>query len=273
MSKFISVADKVVLVTGAAGIIGGTLAEAFLEDGARVVLTDLNHTALLEKHAALLERLPTDRYLLRAADITEEEDVTACVKSAVAKWGRIDVLINNAAIDAKFDREHADTFNESRFENFPLDTFQRSVEVNMIGTIRMTQHVVREMLRTGGGSIINLASTYSLVAPNQDLYDFGTGTVNFKPVDYVATKSFIPNYTRYLATFYAKNGIRCNTVVPHAIFNDHGEKFLKNFRPLSPMQRMSRRDELIGPFILLASDASTYMTGSTVVVDGGWTAW
>ena len=129
------------------------------------------------------------------------------------------------------------------------------------------------MIQEGRGNIINVASTYSLVSPNQKLYDFGDGEIMFKPIDYVATKSFLPNFTRYLATFYAKQGIRCNAIAPHGVFNDHPREFIKNWKELSPIGRMCNPKELHGPFTFLASDASSYMTGSTLVVDGGWTAW
>ena len=118
-----------------------------------------------------------------------------------------------------------------------------------------------------------MASTYSLVSPNQKLYDFGDGAIQYKPVDYIVTKSFIPNFTKYLATFYAADKIRCNAIAPHGIFNDHDEKFLQNFAALSPIGRMADKKEMTGPFTFLASDASSYMTGTTLVVDGGWTAW
>ena len=131
----------------------------------------------------------------------------------------------------------------------------------------------RQMLKQKKGNIINVASTYSLVAPNQSLYDFGEGISNFKPVDYIASKSFIPNFTRYLATFYSKEGIRCNAIVPHGIYNNHSNEFLKNWSKLSPIGRMCNREELNGPFTFLASEASSYMTGSILNVDGGWTSW
>jgi NAD(P)-dependent dehydrogenase (short-subunit alcohol dehydrogenase family) len=129
------------------------------------------------------------------------------------------------------------------------------------------------MLQQGHGNIINVASSYSLVSPNQQLYDFAEDDKTFKPIDYVASKSFMPNFTRYLATLYAQDNIRCNGIAPHGIFNDHGEKFLANFTRLSPMGRMCDKSEINGPFIFLASDASSYMTGTTIVIDGGWTAW
>ena len=204
-------------------------------------------------------------------DITSPESCQQAVEQATGYFGRIDVLVNCAAIDAKYDADAP--MNQSRFENYPLDALRQSVEVNVIGTIVITQEVCKQMLRQGHGNIINVASTYSLVAPNQSLYDFGQGTIHYKPVDYVASKSFIPNFTRYLATFYASENIRCNAIAPHGVLHKHGDAFLENFARLSPLGRMCEREELRGPFEFLASDASSYMTGSVLTVDGGWTAW
>ena len=206
-------------------------------------------------------------------DITDENNCDEVISEVVNKYGRIDVLINNAAIDAKFDSEGSSKINKSRFEYYPLEALRKSVDVNLIGTIIITQIVCRQMLKQGSGNIINVASTYSVVAPNQSLYDYGEGVENYKPIDYIASKSFIPNFTRYLATFYAKEGIRCNAIVPHGIFNNHPKAFLKNWSQLSPIGRMCNREELNGPFTFLASDGSSYMTGAILNVDGGWTAW
>ena len=214
-----------------------------------------------------------DRYQFLTLDITREESCRDTVAAIVEKFGKLDVLINNAAIDAKFDHENQNTVNHSRFENYPIQLLQNSVNVNLTGTVLITQQVCRQMLKQTSGNIINVASTYSMVAPNQALYDYGDGEQQFKPVDYIASKSFIPNFTRYLATFYARDHIRCNAIVPHGIFNGHDDQFIENFAKLSPLGRMCGCEELIGPFTFLASDASAYMTGSLLTVDGGWTAW
>ena len=269
----LSVADKVILITGAYGTIGKTLAVAFLDQGARVVLADRNESRQTTLQAELAARYPDENFLLQALDITQEESCENAVKTTVEKFGRLDVLVNSAAIDAKFDKAHSSAINPSRFENYPADLLRQSVEVNLTGTVLMTQAACRQMRAQGGGNVINLASTYSLVAPNQSLYDFGGGVKQFKPVDYIASKSFVPNFTRYVATFYAREGIRCNAIVPHGVFNNHDAAFLENFARLSPLGRMCDREELIGPFTFLASDASSYMTGSVLTVDGGWTAW
>ncbi|GHB83383.1 SDR family oxidoreductase [Persicitalea jodogahamensis] len=269
----LSVADKVILLTGAYGLIGLTLAQAFLQQGALVVLADRDERKQAGIRAELATEYSDNQFLLRNLDITQEESCEEAIRSTVQKFGRLDVLINSAAIDAKFDKSHAAEINPSRFEHYPAELLRQSVDVNLTGTVLMTQAACRQMLTQGGGNIINVASTYSLVAPNQGLYDFGDGVKQFKPVDYIASKSFIPNFTRYVATFYARDGIRCNAIVPHGVLNDHDPDFLENFAKLSPLGRMCDREELIGPFTFLASNASSYMTGSVLTVDGGWTAW
>jgi NAD(P)-dependent dehydrogenase (short-subunit alcohol dehydrogenase family) len=269
----LSLDGQVILITGAYGLIGRTVAEAYLQQGARVVLADIDASRQEAVRRELESTFASDRFLVKPLDITDEASCEAVVEATVATFGRLDVLVNNAAIDAKFDQNHTGTVDPSRFEHYPIALLRRSVDVNLTGTVIMTQHACRQMLRQGHGNIINVASTYSVVAPNQSLYDYGQGVQQYKPVDYIASKSFVPNFTRYLATFYAQKGIRCNAIVPHAVFNDHAGPFLDNFARLSPLGRMCDRTELIGPFTFLASEASSYMTGSVLTVDGGWTAW
>ncbi len=273
MNKTISIEGKVILLTGAFGLIGLTLVKSFLAQGAKVVLADNNKTRAvkIEKELKLLAK--KSEYLICVTDVTKITSIKSCVNKALKQFKQIDVLINNAAIDAKFDKSANAKSNLTRFELFPISLLEKSFDVNVKGLIMVTQIVVQQMLKQGFGNIINVASTYSQVAPNQSLYDFGDDTIRYKPIDYVVTKSMIPNFTKYLATFYAGNNIRCNAIAPHAIFNNHSEQFLKNFSKLSPIGRMANKDEITGPFTFLASDASSYMTGSLLTVDGGWTAW
>ena len=268
-----SVDNQVVFITGAFGLIGKQISKAFLQQGAKVVLADVNASAIAAIQQEFSETFSSDNFLVIELDITSEASASNAVQQAVTAFGKVDVLINKAAIDAKFDKDGMGKVNQSRFENYPVDLLRRSVEVNLTGTVIMTQAACRQMLVQGSGNIINVASTYSVVAPNQSLYDFGEGISNFKPIDYIASKSFIPNFTRYIATFYAVNNIRCNAIVPHGIYNNHPEEFLINFSKMSPLGCMCNREELEGPFLFLASNASSYMTGSTLMVDGGWTAW
>jgi NAD(P)-dependent dehydrogenase (short-subunit alcohol dehydrogenase family) len=263
---------KVILVTGAAGLIGREICDAFAAYGADLVVTDRGADAVAIQTAALRNAAGV-RAVGVAADVTSSDDVAELFTIVEHEFGRLDVLVNLAAIDAKFDAA-VSAVNPTRFENFPLELWEKSVAVNATGLVRVTQAAARMMLARRAGNIINVASTYSVVAPNQDLYRYpGEASQTYKPVDYVGTKSMVPNFTRYLATLYGRDGIRANCVVPHGVANDHPEKFRQNFARLSPLGRMCRPDELRGPFVFLASDASSYMTGATLVVDGGWTAW
>lgn len=269
----LSIAGKVILITGAYGLIGQTIALAFLEQGAFVILSDIEESKQSKLESEISKKFPPSQFLFQTLDITDEVRCQQTMIAVIKKFGRLDVLINNAGLDAKFDKHSFGKVNPSRFENYPADLLRKSIDINLTGTIMITQYACKQMVKQKSGNIINVASTYSVVSPNQNLYNFGDGNQNFKPVDYIASKSYIPNFTRYLATFYASEGIRCNAIVPHGIYNDHDEAFQKNFAQLSPLGRMCDRKELIGPFTFLASNASSYMTGSLLTVDGGWTAW
>ncbi|MBU0481855.1 MAG: SDR family oxidoreductase [Proteobacteria bacterium] len=271
--EMLSVQGKTILVTGAFGLIGKEISRSFLANGARVVVAGHNPKQVSSVHDELAGEFAPEKFLVCELDVTDPASIDRCMAAGVDRFGTIEVLVNNAAIDAKFDQANKDKISTSCFENYPIDLLKKSVEVNLIGAVQMAQAACRQMLKQGHGNIINVASSYSLVAPNQHLYDYGDGEVKFKPVDYVVSKSFMPNFTRYLATFYARDNIRCNAIAPHGIFDGHDEKFLNNFSSLSPIGRMCDKSEISGPFIFLASDASSYMTGSVLVVDGGWTAW
>ncbi|CAK8719244.1 Dihydroanticapsin 7-dehydrogenase [Candidatus Electrothrix gigas] len=268
-----SIKDKVIIITGAFGLIGKEISRSYLKNNARVVIAGHSSHLIESVHDEFSKNFNPDSFLVCDLDITNPESVAQCLAATISQFERVDVLVNNAAIDAKFDQYNEKKIESSRFENYPIELIRKSVEVNLIGTVQMTQAVCQQMLQQGRGNIINVASSYSLVSPNQQLYDYGENDKNFKPVDYVASKSFIPNFTRYLATLYAKEHIRCNAVAPHGIFQAHEEKFLKNFAKLSPVGRMCDKSEINGAFLFLASDASSYMTGTVMVIDGGWTAW
>jgi len=266
--------DKVVLITGASGLIGREVADALGSAGASLVLLDIVPNSMMDEYSMELSERHSVRVKNYSADITNVDQISITIGRIIDVFKKIDVLVNLAAIDAKFDVDEKETPKTS-FEDFPMSLWKKSLNVNLTGTFNITQQVVREMLKQGCGNIINVASTYSLVSPNQNLYKFNEGddVQLYKPIDYVATKSAIPNFTRYLATFYGKKGIRVNTIIPHGIINNPSEKFVKNFSKLSPLGRICNKEEIRGPFIFLASNASSYMTGSTLVIDGGWSAW
>ena len=268
-----SLQGKVVLITGAMGLIGREISAAMAAAGADLVLADQLPEDQVSATGSELSENTGAHVLPLSTDITDRDSVAAMTAQAVERFGKIDVLIHLAAIDAKFD-ETAPEGADGSFESFPIDLWRRSVDVNITGTFNVTQAVCGQMLTQGSGNIVLTASTYSFVGPNNDLYiPPAPGKPMVKPVDYVATKSFVPNYTRYLATYFARQGIRVNCIVPHGVENNNPQWFKENFAKYSPIGRMSEVSELSGPFIFLASNASSYMTGSALVVDGGWTAW
>lgn len=271
--KEFSLDGKTVVVTGGYGLIGKEVCDALACAQASLVIIDIVSEDKLLNFSNELSGTHGVETISFQVDIICVESVNKMISSTLEKFGKIDVLINLAAIDAKFDK-NIDQVPKTSFEHFPLDVWKKSIDTNITGTFVITQAVVREMIKKEKGNIINVASTYSLVAPNQNLYRFDEQEQQvFKPVDYVVSKSIIPNFSRYLATFYGKQRIRANTIVPHGVFNNHPQEFVNNFNKYTPLERMCDVKELRGPFVFLASDASSYMTGSTLVVDGGWTAW
>ena len=212
---------------------------------------------------------------LYAVDITKKDSINDFLDDLEKKWGTPDVLINNAGIDTQ---PSAPPEVSGPFEDFPEDVFREVVETNLTGTFLMTQAVGARMVKAGkGGSIVNIGSIYGMVSPVQDIYAYKaekTGVPFIKPVAYSAAKSGIYNLTRYCATYWGKKGIRVNAFSPSGVWRDTQDKeFQKNYCDRMPIGRMAQADEYNGALIFLASDASTYMTGANLVMDGGWTAW
>jgi NAD(P)-dependent dehydrogenase (short-subunit alcohol dehydrogenase family) len=214
----------------------------------------------------------SERLVAAETDVTNRDQVRRAVDLGLRRFGRIDVLVNNAAIDPKFDRplarEHAVTF-----EDFPIDTWNASMAVNVTGMFLCAQAVAGPMLERGSGVIINISSTYGLVGPDQRLYQAPDQPPLFKPVTYSVTKAAVLGLTRYLATYWAGKNIRVNTLTLGGVQNDQDEGFVARYSARTPIGRMARPGEYAGALLFLASDASSYMTGANLVVDGGWTAW
>lgn len=273
MSDYFNLQDKNIFLTGSFGLFGTQLIECFYKRGACLTLCGHNQDKIDRWIKDKSCKYDYNRYLTTSLDIKEPDSIDRAVEKSIEKFGKIDVLINNAAVDAKFDSNNRGGLNKNEFENFPVENIRNSIEVNVIGTIQMTQAICRIMIEQGYGNIINVGSIYSLIAPNPALYTNCEIGPKFKPIDYVVSKSFIPNFTRYIAANYAGNNIRCNAIAPHGVFDKHDDGFIKNFAKLSPMGRMCDKGELDGPFIFLASDDSSYLNGFTVVLDGGWTIW
>jgi Dehydrogenases with different specificities (related to short-chain alcohol dehydrogenases) len=265
-----SLQGKTAIVTGGPGLLGAEFCRTLAEAGANVVVADLNGQAA-ESVAAGLKQAGYSANGA-AVDITRPDAVKELVERTVKMFGSLDILVNSAAIDPKFDPSHPGT-NDGAFETFPLELWQQAINVNLTGAFLCSQVAAVAMLKQGSGSIINICSMYGLVGPDQRLYEKLGEEPRYKPAYYPVTKAGILGLTRYIATYYAGKGIRANALTPGGIYNGNDEEFLKNYSARAVMGRMARKDEMNGALLFLASDASSYMTGSNLVVDGGWTAW
>jgi len=194
------------------------------------------------------------------------------LRQVISSWGVPHALINNAALDAP---PNAPEEENGPFESYPAGSWDKVMEVNVKGVFLCCQVIGGQMAASGRGSIVNISSIYGMVSPDQRLYEYRRkgGAVFFKPVAYSASKSALLNLTRYLATYWADKGVRVNTLTFGGVFNDQDEQFLKGYCARVPLGRMARENEYDGAIIFLVSDASSYMTGANLIIDGGWTAW
>ena len=206
-------------------------------------------------------------------DVTNPVSVSEMVSSTVSKFGSLDVLVNSAALDPKFDPENQEAQSANAFEAYPLASWQQAIDVNLTGMFLACQAGARQMVSQDHGVIINICSTYGLVGPDQRLYERPEGPRQYKPVYYSVSKAGVLGLTRYLATYYAGKNIRVNALTPGGVYNQHDDTFLKAYSARTVMGRMANLDEMDGAIVFLASEASSYMTGANLVVDGGWTAW
>lgn len=262
-----SLEGKVAVVVGAGGLLGYYHVEALLEAGARVVAADLNADDLREKY----DSLKGVQWL--QVDITLPASLEYLRDYVLTHFHRLDVLVNNAAINDKFESPQA-ALEESKFENYPLALWHKSLEANLTGTFLSCQVLGQLMALHRRGSIINVASTYALVAPNQQLYQDEEGNQLFyKSPSYPTTKAGVLHFTRYLAAYWGPMGVRVNCLTPGGVENGQSEVFIRRYSAQTPLQRMAQPYDYKGALVFLASEASAYMTGANVVVDGGYTIW
>lgn len=266
-----SVSDKTVVITGGLGQLGRQYTVALASRGARVAVFDLR----IPDAAVITEQFasPDGEIAFFAVDITSRPSLEQGLAAVTERWDIPHVLINNAALDSPPDAPAEET---GPFETYPEASWDAVIDVNLKGMFLCCQVIGGAMAEAGRGSIINIGSIYGLGSPNQSIYHYREirdGKPFFKPVAYSASKSGVLNLTRYLAVYWAKKGVRVNTLTLAGVFNNQDQQFLENYTSLIPVGRMANEDEYNGAIVFLSSDASSYITGANLIADGGWTAW
>jgi NAD(P)-dependent dehydrogenase (short-subunit alcohol dehydrogenase family) len=267
MMNLFSLDQKTAVVTGALGLIGKKHCEALAAAGANVVVTDMDAQAA----QTFAQRLG-QKHIGIGLDVTSKQSLIDALNAILNKYDGLDILVNNAAINDKFE-DPAMAKELSAFENYPLEAFQRSINVNVTGVFLSSQILGTHMALQGSGSIINIASTYGMVGPDQTIYRNAQGEQTFyKSAAYPVTKGAIINFTRFLAAYWGHTGVRVNTLSPGGVENGQTEDFIGNYSAKTLLGRMATASDYQGALVFLASEASAYMTGANLVVDGGWTA-
>jgi NAD(P)-dependent dehydrogenase (short-subunit alcohol dehydrogenase family) len=264
---------RTAVITGGAGLLGVKHAEAIALAGGSPILVDIAGDAARERARQISDEHGVVA-LGVACDITRPKEVQALLQRVLDETGRIDILINNAANNPKAEAAGDEAW--SRLERFSLEQWQADIAVGLTGAFLCSQTFGTEMARRGNGVILNIASDLGIIAPDQRIYrrpDLADDQQPAKPVSYSVVKTGLIGLTRYLATYWADNGVRVNAISLGGVYNGQPDEFVQRLTQLVPMRRMADVDEYQGAIIFLCSDASSYMTGSNVVVDGGRTVW
>jgi NAD(P)-dependent dehydrogenase (short-subunit alcohol dehydrogenase family) len=270
MSKLWSLDESVVVVTGAGGILGSRICKGLSEFGANIAVVDID-LEVSESVAMELNKVSASKAISVQCDVSDTESVSQMTSRVVDVFGGIDVLVNNAA-------SKSDDLNAffAPFEEYSLEEWRKVMSVNIDGMFLVAQSVGTQMVKQGrGGSIIQTSSIYGLSAPDQRIYEGSSylGRQINTPAVYTTSKAAVIGLTNHLATYWADKGIRVNTISPGGMESGQNEEFMRNYSNRVPMNRMGTPDEIVGAVIYLASDASSYVTGQNIVIDGGLTCW
>tara|TARA_B100001564_G_C20668503_1_gene684922 strand:+ start:883 stop:1713 length:831 start_codon:yes stop_codon:yes gene_type:complete len=273
LSKF-NLSNDIALVTGGAGLLGLQHCEALLEAGARVIIMDINKKALAES-SKIFSKKYSGKFLTMNIDITKENQIILAKEKIYKEYNSYPtILVNNAAIDPKYE---SDTHvNKTRLEDFDLEQWNIEISVGLSGAFLCCKHFGIEMSKNNKGVILNISSDLGLIAPSQFLYEdkqLSKEKQSVKPVTYSVIKHGLIGLTRYMSTYWAKDGVRCNALAPGGVYNDHNKDFENRLSDLIPMGRMAKIDEYKSTIIFMCSDASSYMNGSIISIDGGRSAW
>ncbi|MFH1616278.1 MAG: SDR family oxidoreductase [Planctomycetota bacterium] len=273
INKLFELTNRVAIITGGAGMLGRIHAAVIAEAGGWPVIADVNGEQATAVAGGISEKYGVKSLGVKT-DITERSDVERLAQRVLEEMGRIDILINNAANNPVVKKDGDNL--AVRFEDFTLEQWNEDISVGLTGAFLCSQVIGKEMAKRGGGVILNISSDLGVIAPDQRLYaQEGLSPENqpVKPVTYSVVKHGIIGLTKYLATYWADHNIRANTLSPGGVYAGQGKEFLEKIRARIPMGRMAEKDEYKGAVLFLVSDASSYMTGANLIIDGGRTCW
>jgi len=270
IQELFDLTGQTAVVTGGAGFLGQQFSEALAEAGASVVIADIDQTLAADFSTTVNKT--GGKALGIGLDVTNIDSVNDLIDKTLQEYGRLDILVNAAALDPKFEGNSAEKHVTS-FEEFPLQSWNKALDVNLTGMFLVSQAAARVMKKNGKGSIINICSTYGITGPDQRLYESLGEPRLFKPVYYTVSKAGVLGLTKYIATYYEGTEIRCNAISPGGVERDHEQSFKDAYGQRTVLGRMAYPHEIKGAVVFLASEASSYVTGTNLVVDGGWTAW
>lgn len=270
-----SLNGKVALVTGAAGLLGREHCIALAQAGAQVIVSDINQQTIDQALVELKKQAPNGVFHGQVLDVTKESSIQSCLQWIQEKYSKLDILINNAAIDPKVSKD-SNALEKSRIENFDLDNWNHQINVGLTGTMLCCKYLGSFMAEKGGGVILNIASDLSVFSPDQRLYrkqGLPEQQQPVKPITYSAIKHGLIGITKYLSTYWADKNIRVNALSPGGVFNGQPKEFVGRLSERIPMGRMAEKNEYHSAVVFLCSEASSYMTGQNIVMDGGRSVW
>jgi len=271
MKNVFDLTDKIAFITGGAGLLGRQHAEAILEFGGSAIIADCDIQAAADTSSYLNDKYNRNCAHSTYIDVTDKNSI----KEACEKYDKIDILINNAAKDPKVKSKGGLT-PETRFETMTAEYWRDGIDAIINGTFFCSQVVINKMLKNGSGVVLNIASDLAVIAPDQRIYkqdELSDNNQNVKPITYSAAKWAVIGMTKYLATYFANKNIRVNALSPAGVYNNHPDEFVQKLTHNIPMQRMANIDEYKGAVVFLCSDASSYMTGANIIIDGGKSIW
>lgn len=270
MKNFFSLKNKFVIVTGAAGLLAEQHIDVVLSNQGNLVLIDVN-LKKLKKIKKKFNSLYSNQILIFKGDVSNESDIRHILSLLKRKKIKPNVLINNAAVDYKLDSKHKKKQNKLMLENFSSEIWKKDLDVSLLGSLNCIKIFGSEMVKNGGGVILNIASDLAFIAPDNRIYNSGKNIKIVKPISYSVVKHGIVGLTKYVAVYWAKKKIRCNAIAPGGIYNGQPKTFVNKIKKLIPMGRLAKKDEYKSTILYLISDASSYMNGSVLTIDGGRT--